>query len=67
MTDRKAIQRILERLWFVHVAGWVRVEDAPAIRRKIEAARKEVEKIKGGDDEPSTGTVRRDEGTGGQA
>lgn len=67
MTDRKAIQRILERLGFVHVAGWVKVQDAPAIRRKIEAARKEVEKIKGGDDEHSTGTVRRDEGTGGQA
>jgi hypothetical protein len=46
MTDRKAIQRVLERLGFVHVAGWVRVEDAPAIRRKIEAALEEVEAIK---------------------
>jgi len=46
MTDRKAIQRILERLGFVHVAGWVKVQDAPAIRRKIEAARDEVEAIK---------------------
>jgi len=46
MTDRKAIQRILERLGFVHVAGWVRVEDAPAIRRKIEAAKANVEKAK---------------------
>lgn len=46
MTDRKAIQRILERLGFVHVAGWVKVTDAPAIRRKIEAAREEVEAIK---------------------
>ena len=46
MTDRKAIQRILERLGFVHVAGWVRVEDAPAIRRKIEAAKADVENAK---------------------
>ena len=46
MTDRKAIQRILERLGFVHVAGWVQVEDAPAIRRKIEAAKADVEKAK---------------------
>lgn len=46
MTDRKAIQRILERLGFVHVAGWVRVEDAPAIRRKTEAAKADVEKAK---------------------
>jgi len=49
MTDRKAIQRILERLGFVHVAGWVKVTDAPAIRRKIEAAREEVEKVKRGE------------------
>lgn len=47
MTDRKAIKRLLERLCFVHVAGWVRKEDAPPIRRKIEAAREEVERIKG--------------------
>lgn len=46
MTDRKAFKRLLERLGFVHVAGWVRVQDAPAIRRKIEAARDEVEKVK---------------------
>ncbi len=46
MTDRKAIKRLLERLGFVHVAGWVRNADAPAIRRKIEAAREEVEKVK---------------------
>lgn len=47
MTDRKTIQRLLERAGFVHVAGWVRKEDAPAIRRKIEAAREDVERIKG--------------------
>ena len=46
LTDRSAIKRLLERLGFVHVAGWVRKEDAPAIRRKIEAAREEVERIK---------------------
>ena len=44
--NRLAFKRLLERLGFVHVAGWVRVEDAPAIRRKIEAARDEVEAIK---------------------
>lgn len=44
--NRLAFKRLLERLGFVHVAGWVRVEDAPAIRRKIEAAREEVEAIK---------------------
>lgn len=46
MTDRKAIKRLLERLGFVHIAGWVSNEDAPAIRRKIEAAREEVERAK---------------------
>ena len=40
--NRLAFKRLLERLGFVHVAGWVRVEDAPAIRRKIEAAEAEV-------------------------
>ena len=49
MTHRETIRRLLERLGFVHVAGWVRNEDAPAIRRKIEAAREEVERIKGDD------------------
>ena len=46
MTDRKSLKRLLERLGFVHIAGWVRKEDAPAIRRKIEAAKTEVEKVK---------------------
>ena len=46
MMDYKKIKRLLERLGFVHVAGWVRNEDAPAIRRKIEAAREEVDAIK---------------------
>lgn len=46
MTDRKALKRLLERLGFVHVAGWVKVQDAPAIRRKIESAKADVEKAK---------------------
>lgn len=49
MTDRKSIKRLLERLGFVHVAGWVAKEDAPKIRRLIEKARQEVERIR--DDE----------------
>jgi len=44
-------KRLLERLGFVHVAGWVKVTDAPAIRRKIEAARAEVEKVKRGEED----------------
>ena len=44
--NRLAFKRLLERLGFVHVAGWVRVEDAPAIRRKIESAKADVEKAK---------------------
>ncbi len=44
--NRLAFKRLLERLGFVHVAGWVRVEDAPAIRRKIEAVKADVEKAK---------------------
>lgn len=51
--DRKAIKRILERLGFVHIAGWVRKEDAPKIRARIEAARADVEKVR--DDEISVG------------
>lgn len=50
MTDYKRIKRLLERLGFVHVAGWVAKEDAPKIRRLIEKARPEVEALKNGDD-----------------
>lgn len=46
MADRKTLKRLLERAGFVHVAGWVRVQDAPAIRRKIEAVKEDVEKVK---------------------
>lgn len=45
---RLALKRLLERLGFVHVAGWVRKADAPKIRAKIEAARGEVEAVKDG-------------------
>ena len=44
--ERLKLKRLLERLGFVHVAGWGRLRDAPAIRRKIEAALEEVEAIK---------------------
>ena len=44
--ERLKLKRLLERLGFVHVAGWVRLQDAPAIRRKIEAAKADVEKAK---------------------
>lgn len=43
---RLALKRLLERLGFVHVAGWVRVADAPAIRAKIKAAKADVENAK---------------------
>lgn len=46
MTDRKTLKRLLEKAGFVHVAGWVRVSDAPAIRRKIEAAKDDVDLTK---------------------
>ena len=46
MTDRKAIKRVLERLGFVHVAGWVRKADAPSIRKKIADAAPEVATIR---------------------
>jgi hypothetical protein len=49
--ERLKSKRLLERLGFVHVAGWVKVTDAPAIRRKIEAAREEVEKVKRGEED----------------
>ena len=44
--NRLAFKRLLERLGFVHVAGWVRVADAPAIRAKIKAANADVENAK---------------------
>jgi hypothetical protein len=46
MTYRLAIKRLLERVGFVHVAGWVRAEDAPTIKAKIKAARDAVKQAK---------------------
>lgn len=46
MTHRETLRRLLERAGFTHVAGWVRVSDAPAIRRKIASAKADVEKVK---------------------
>lgn len=50
MTHTQKIKRLLERLGFVHVAGWVHKEKAPAIRREIERAKAEVERIKRDDE-----------------
>ena len=44
--SRRTIKTWLEKAGFTHIAGWVRNADAPAIRRKIEAAREEVGAIK---------------------
>lgn len=43
MTYRLAKKRSLEKAGFVHVAGWVRVEDAPEIKDKIDAQKAKVE------------------------
>ena len=45
MTDRKANKRRLNAHGFVHVAGWVRDEDAADTLRKIEDAQDDVEGI----------------------
>ena len=46
MTDRTAHKRLLESLGFVHIAGWVPKDKAPAIRKVIKEALPEVEEIK---------------------
>ena len=43
MTYRLAKKRTLQKAGFVHVAGWVKVEDAPDIQEKIDAAAPKVE------------------------
>ena len=43
MTYRLAKKRALQKAGFVHVAGWVKVEDAPKIERQIESAKAKVE------------------------
>ena len=40
---RMTKKRTLQKAGFVHVAGWVKVEDAPAIQEKIDAAAPEVQ------------------------
>jgi len=44
--NRLRLKRLLERLGFVHVAGWVRKEDAPRIRARIKDAEADVEAAK---------------------
>ena len=60
MTHRETLRRLLERAGFTHVAGWVRKEDAPAIRRKIEAAREDVEAAKTSNSEPDSSNSERE-------
>lgn len=43
---RQQIKRLLEKMGFAHVAGWVRREDAPQIIDAIEEAAPAVEEIK---------------------
>ena len=43
MTYRLAKKRTLQKAGFVHVAGWVWEEDAPKIKKQIEAAKPKVE------------------------
>ena len=43
MTYRLAKKRALQKAGFVHVAGWVKVEDAPKVEKLIAAAKDEVE------------------------
>ena len=42
---RMTKKRTLQKAGFVHVAGWVRVDDAPEIQAKIDAAETDVEKV----------------------
>ena len=43
MTYRLAKKRTLQKAGFVHVAGWVRADDAPKVEKLIAAAKAEVE------------------------
>lgn len=40
------LKRLLEKMGFAHVSGWVHKSDAPKIRAKIAAAEKEVAAVK---------------------
>lgn len=43
MTYRLAKKRTLQKSGFVHVAGWVKADDAPKVEKLIEKARPKVE------------------------
>jgi hypothetical protein len=42
---RMTKKRTLQKAGFVHIAGWVTQDDAPAIQAKIDAAAPEVQKV----------------------
>ena len=43
MTYRLAKKRTLQKAGFVHVAGWVKADDAPKVEKMIAGAKNEVE------------------------
>ena len=43
MTYRLAKKRTLQKAGFVHVAGWVKADDAPEIQSKIDAQKAKVD------------------------
>ena len=43
VTYRLAKKRTLQKAGFVHIAGWVRAEDAPDIQARIDAAKADVD------------------------
>ena len=45
MTYRLAKKRTLQKAGFVHVAGWVKAEDAPEVEEMIEKAKPEIEAL----------------------
>ena len=52
MTYRLAKKRALQKAGFVHVAGWVKKDDAPEIEKKIEATEAKVKQaLEGGENE----------------
>ena len=43
---REIIGRLLRAAGFIHIAGWIRNEDAPKVRKLIANAKDDVEKVK---------------------
>jgi hypothetical protein len=39
-------KRLLEKMGFTHISGWVKSSDAPAIKKKIAGASAEVNRIR---------------------